>query len=208
MKNSWSDAAHSAAYLSRAAEVPHRGEGEAVLVSDLSTVLPGRLLDLGCGDGRLAALVLDAYPGSRAIGLDFSATMLEAARRRFDGNDAAEVRHHDLDEALDVDGPFDAVVSSLAIHHVDDERKRALFREVADRLAPGGVFCNLDVVASPTAALHERWRVEIGVEDDPSDRLTDVASQLGWYLEAGLVDVDCIWKWRGLALMRGERRPG
>ena len=96
-------------------------------------------------------------------------------------------------------------MSSLAIHHVSDDRKRTLFAEAAALLAPGGVFANLDIVASPTQALHDRWREEMGARDDPSDVLRDVESQLRWLRDAGLDDVDCIWKWRSLALMRGQR---
>ena len=72
-------------------------------------------------------------------------------------------------------------------------------------LAPGGVFANLEIVASPTPALHDRWRDEMGARDDPADVLRDMASQLVWIEEAGLTNVDCIWKWRSLALLRGER---
>jgi len=97
------------------------------------------------------------------------------------------------------------IVSSLAIHHVTDERKRSLYAEAASLLAPGGVFANLEIVASPTPALHDRWRAEMGAKDDPSDRLCALEPQLGWLRDAGLADVDCIWKWRSLALIRGTR---
>jgi tRNA (cmo5U34)-methyltransferase len=203
--NSWSDEAHSARYLARADVMPHRSEGDAVLVGDLAAALPGRILDLGCGDGRLTELVLDSYPGSSACCLDFSPTMLDAARARIGARPGVEVLRHDLGDALPLFGPFDAVVSSLAIHHVDDDRKQALLREVAGVLVVDGVFCNLDVVASPTAALHTRWRDEMGVADDPSDLLTDMAVQLAWMRADGFDDVDCIWKWRSMALMRGRR---
>ena len=102
------------------------------------------------------------------------------------------------------DGSFDAVVSSLAIHHVSDDRKPVLFAEVARLLAPGGTFANLDIVASPTQALHDRWREEMGARDDASDEFRDVESQLRWLRDVGFGDVDCIWKWRSLALMRGQ----
>ncbi len=92
------------------------------------------------------------------------------------------------------------MVTSLAVHHVTDERKRTLYAEVAGRLTPGGVFANLDIVASPTPALHDRWRDEMGARDDPTDILCAMTDQLEWIAEAGLQNVDCIWKWRSLAL--------
>ncbi len=68
---------------------------------------------------------------------------------------------------LPFDGPFDAIITSLAVHHVTDERKRSLYAEIAALLTPGGVFANLEIVASPTQALHDRWRDEMGARDDP-----------------------------------------
>ncbi len=98
------------------------------------------------------------------------------------------------------------MVSSFAVHHVDKRRKRTLYAELAGTLAPGGILANLDIVASPTPALAPAGgATEMGVEDDPADRLTDLAPQLAWLRDAGLDDVDCIWKWRSLSLMRGRR---
>ncbi|HZP30662.1 MAG TPA: class I SAM-dependent methyltransferase [Acidimicrobiia bacterium] len=209
MTNSWVDADRAADYLSRADTLPHRREGEGVLVRDLEGTLPGRVLDLGCGDGRLTALLLAAFPASTAVCVDVSPTMLDAARARFDGDPRVTVVVHDLAEPFPATAPFHepfaAVVSSLAVHHVADVRKRALYAEMADRLIPGGVLANLDVVESPTRSLHERWRDEMGARDDPTDLLADLNAQLDWLRAAGLDDVDCIWKWRSLALMRGER---
>jgi ubiquinone/menaquinone biosynthesis C-methylase UbiE len=166
------------------------------------------VLDLGCGDGRLAAAVLDAYPESTAIAVDMSPPMLEAATQRFDGDARVTVVAHDFDEPLPFSEPFNAIVTSFALHHVaTDDRARALFQECAALLTPGGVFANLEIVQSPTPSLHHRWRREMGARDDPADHLRDLAVQLGWLREAGLADVDCIWKWRSLALMRGERPP-
>ena len=88
---------------------------------------------------------------------------------------------------------------------MEDDRKRTLYDEIGRLLVPGGVLVNLEIVASPTRALHDRWRDEMGARDDPSDRLCDMGSQLAWIREAGLENVDCIWKWRSLALLRGER---
>jgi tRNA (cmo5U34)-methyltransferase len=209
MANPWDDPAHALEYLGRVDRLARKHEGDAVLVGDLSGVLPGRVLDLGCGDGRAADAVLAAFPGSTAVCADRSPTMLDAARARFAGRPEVRVEAVGLDEPLPADGalagPFDAVVSSFAVHHVSDARKAALYAECVERLRPGGVFANLDIVASPTAALHERWRDEMGARDDPADRLCELAPQLEWLRWAGLDDVDCIWKWRSLALMRGQK---
>lgn len=209
MERHWERPDHAEQYLARADRMPHRREGEAVLLDDLATALPGRLLDVGCGGGRLTGLVLDAYPGSTAVGVDLSPTMLDMAHRHLPAGGPVVLLHHDLERPLPdgvpFDRPFDAVVSSFAVHHIGAERKRTLYAELAGMLAPGGILANLDIVASPTPALHRRWRDEMGVEDDPADQLDDVASQLAWLGGAGLEDVDCIWKWRSLSLLRGRR---
>ena len=205
MPNSWVNVDQALEYLARADRVPHRAEGEGVLARDLEGALPGRILDLGCGDGRLTAILLEAYPESTALCVDMSPPMLEAVTERFAGDDRVTVATHDFEVPVVFDGPFDAIVSSLAIHHCDDDRKRALYAECAALLAPGGVFANLEIVKSPTQSLHDQWRDEMGARDDPSDRLADMFSQLDMLRAAGLDDVDCIWKWRSLALLRGAR---
>ena len=140
--------------------------------------------------------------------MDFSPAMLEAARQRFAGENDVSVVAHNLDEALPEFGKFDAVISSFAIHHLVHERKRSLYGDVYSLLNPGGVFCNLEHVASPTPKLHEEFLHAIGYtleSEDPSNKLLDAETQLGWLRELGFVDVDCHWKWRELALLVGVR---
>ena len=205
--NLWPSAEHALEYLRRADSIPHRVEGEATL---LEFVPAGtcRFLDLGSGGGRLLALVKAARPGGQYVALDFSPTMLETLRELFAAESSVSVVAHNLDESLPSIGSFDAVVSSFAIHHLEHARKRALYEEIFARLAPGGVFCNLEHVSSPTARLHAEFLEAIScAEEDPSNKLLDVEAQLAWLREIGFTDVDCHWKWRELALLVGTK-PG
>ena len=203
--NEWATAVHAEGYLDRGEDFPpHRREGEAVLL-DCFTSQPGRVLDLGTGDGRLMALI--RAPG---VALDVSPTMLAAARARFAGRPDVDVVEHDLDDPLPHLGSFDAVVSSFAIHHCAHERKRALYGEIFGLLEPGGVFCNLEHVASATSELHLRFFEVLGFNpdnEDPSNKLLDVETQLRWLREIGFDQVDCHWKWRELALLAGVKPP-
>jgi len=205
--NLWDSPAHALEYLGRAAKIPHRTEGEAALLDALPRALH-RVLDLGSGDGRLLGLVKVGRASLEAVALDFSPLMLERLRERFAADPAVRVVAHNLDQPLPALGTFDAVVSSFAIHHLAHLRKRALYQEIFDRLEPGGVFCNLEHVASPTPTLHRRFLAAIATspeDEDPSNQLLDLGTQLGWLAAIGFEDVDCQWKWLELALLVGTK---
>ena len=206
--NLWSSELHAVQYLERADAIPHRSEGERALLEWLPRPL-ARVLDLGSGDGRLLSIVKTVCAPEEAVALDFSETMLERLRRRFVDVPGVRIVAHDMDYPLPSDiGTFDAIVSSFAIHHLSHPRKRALYEEVHAHLGPGGAFCNLEHVASPTPALHRQFLATLDVrpeDEDPSNKLLDVHAQLTWLQELGFVDVDCHWKWRELALLAGSR---
>jgi tRNA (cmo5U34)-methyltransferase len=203
----WTTAEHALSYLGRADALPHRKEGEGVLLGEVSKGA-SRVLDLGTGDGRLLALLRPDRPQMLGVGLDLSEPMLEEARKRFVGDERVELLEHDLATPVPDLGRFDAVVSSFAIHHLEHDRKRSLYGEVFERLEPGGVFCNLEHVASPTERLHRRFYAALGCElgwEDASNRLLDVETQLRWLRELGFEDVDCYWKWLEMALLIGVK---
>jgi tRNA (cmo5U34)-methyltransferase len=172
---------------------------------------PIRVLDLGAGTGLLSTHLLTAFAAARIDLLDASGPMLDEARQRLG---AAVTAVHVADMAKELPrGPYDAVVSALAIHHLDDAGKRLLFGRVREVLAPGGVFVNAEQLAAPTAELQEaytaRWvadcralgATEAEIEDTRDrmrhDRCTDLESQLEWLRDAGFVSVDCFYKaWR------------
>ena len=153
----WSNVEHALTYLNKADNIPHRTEGEAVLL-DYVPKGAGRILDLGTGDGRLIRLLKIDRPKMEAVALDTSPVMLRAARKQFDNDSSIKVIEYDLNFPLPKSlGYFDAVVSSLAIHHLPHQRKRSLYRKVYDMLKPGGIFCNLDNIASPSMEHHHTF---------------------------------------------------
>jgi SAM-dependent methyltransferase len=150
------------------------------------------------------------------------------AMRPFSGR--CEIRHGDLSDPLPPQvgvGPFDLIVSGLAIHHLPTARKRSLYGEIFDLLAPGGLFVNVEHVASATpeleavhdgayidhiAAVTGRDRAEVEREyharPDKADNLLDtVEAQVGWLRQVGFGQADCHFKWWELAVFAGVRPP-
>ena len=207
--NRWVEPEWAKLYLERRESIPHRGEGYAAVLELLGFGDPiARVLDLGTGDGHTLGACSPSIRTRLASGLDFSTEMLGRARAAFGADPRVEIREHDLDQPLPQElGAFDLIVSSFAIHHCVPERQRALYGEVFEHLTPGGRFVNLEHVASPTPELHAEFLAALRAEEDPSNKLVAVETQLGWLRNIGFADVDCFWKWRELALLSG-RRPG
>lgn len=209
MSSEWTKEAHVQRYLGRADTLPHRDEAEAALLDEIPPATQ-RVLDLGTGDGRLLALVLGRCRVTEGVAVDFSDAMIAQFWQRFADKEVPRLVKHDLSLPLPDLGRFDAVVSSFAIHHLDDLRKRELSEEVFGLLLPGGVFCNLEHVSPATPYRHSQFMDAIGYseeDEDPSNKLLDVETQLGWLREIGFADVDCLWKWREIALLCGIK-PG
>ena len=208
--NYWTSPEKALEYLRKADSIPHRVEGESTLL-EFIPLGAKRVLDLGCGAGRLLSIVRSLLPEAEFVALDFSPAMIEQFHDTFAGEDKIQMVPHDMQDSLPGLGTFDAVVSSFAIHHLTHQRKRSLYTEIFQLLTPGGVFCNLEHVASPTPNLHLRFLEKTGYTpetEDTENKLLDMETQLGWLREIGFVEVDCHWKWRELALLVGVKsRP-
>jgi len=209
----------------------------ALRVAGAWQATPSRVLDLGCGDGIVGAAARRIWPDAELTLLDFSPSMLEAARKRFGDDPTIRLIEADFGQpswlgALGDGASFDVILSAYAIHHQEDDRKRALYAELFGLLTPGGVFLNIEHVASATPAIaaindvlfvdtierHQRSlsstdsRDEIAQRyyfrpDKAANRLAPVELQLTWLREIGFVDVDCFFKVMELAVF-GGRRPG
>jgi tRNA (cmo5U34)-methyltransferase len=192
--------------------------GTAVEALELIGHPPARVLDLGAGTGLFASAVAEAHPGAELVLLDGSPAMLEQARELL-GERASYITGR-LEAPLP-SGPWDAVVSALAIHHLDDSGKRGLYRRVHDEISAGGVFVNAEHVSAPTPSLedaYKAWHVrrarELGASEAEwegarermlADRRATVEDQLEWLAEAGFSDVDCLFKDHSHAVLVARR---
>jgi tRNA (cmo5U34)-methyltransferase len=153
-----------------------------------------RVLELGTGTGETALRVLARHPRAALVGVDASEAMLEGARAALPA-ERVDLRLGRLEDPLP-DGPFDVVVSALAVHHLDGPAKADLFRRVAALLASGGRFVLADVVvpedpADVVTPLDEGFDIPSGVEE-----------QLEWLAAAGL-HARVAWAHRDLAVLIG-----
>lgn len=195
-----------------------------------------RVLDLGAGQGTLAEAVLETFPNSRVVCLDGSTVMMKIGRGRLG---KYQNRVSFVLEELDnpswlksIDGKFDAVVSSLAIHHLSDRRKKALFREIWGITKEDGAIIIADLVKAESRFLEQRYewvlietirkqaREIVGIERTyeeveakhreaqrtSGDRPASLRAQLRWLKQAGFVDVDCFWKHACFAIFGGFKR--
>ena len=158
-----------------AAEVPGYDELQEAVVAATRGIRATRVLELGTGTGETALRVRALHPEAGWVGIDSSEPMLARARERLPD---ADLRLQRLEDELP-SGPFDLVVSVLAVHHLDAAGKRELFSRVARVVEPGGHFVLGDVVV-PAAG--EEGPIYIDWEMDKPDSVED---QLAWLGEAG-----------------------
>jgi len=170
-----------------------------------------RVLDLGAGTGLFSWHILEEYPAATFTLCDLAPKMLEIARQRFASySDQFTFLIKDYRQ-ISADQKFDLVISSLSIHHLSDEDKRALFLHIHSILEDGGLFINIDQVWGPTEYWHSRYwdqwlervrhsgasetQIEASIRRRKTyDREASLADQLLWLRQAGFSQVDCIYK--------------
>jgi tRNA (cmo5U34)-methyltransferase len=219
--------------------VPERETQIEIICSMIPPVHePTHMIDLCCGQGLLAKGLLEQFEQSIVHGLDGSQTMLENARKTVsEHGDRFQTQLIELasDSWRKFPWPLHAVVSSLAIHHLDDIQKAQLYKDIADALRPDGVFIIADLIQPKNQlgmkvaakgwddAVHRRslelsnnldayeffladkWNYYAYPESDV-DKPSALFDQLKWLERAGLTDVDVFWMKAGHAIF-GGRKP-
>ena len=188
--------------------------------TDLIPAGSKKILDLGAGTGLLSTLVRTWYPEAHIHLMDVSDAMLQRARARLASDSNVSYEVADYGTASLGEG-YDAIVSALSIHHLDDTAKKQLFTRIFTALSPGGAFINAEQVAGPTPSLDEVYKRlwlqqvrEAGATPDQiadslyrqqDDRCASVEDQLDWMRRAGFNDADCWFKDNRFAVLAGTR---
>lgn len=189
--------------------VPRYGEMlDAILRYLPDRLAPRRIVELGCGGGNLTRRLLAAFPEAEIHAVDFSRAMLEQVAR--DAPARLHPVHGEFGEVEFED--VDLVSSSIAIHHLDDGAKRALFARIRTWLRPGGVFCYSDQFRGESDETYARqlatWKDEaagLGASErewtawmdhqEAHDHHAPLRAQLRWLEEAGFDRIDCVWRY-------------
>ncbi len=197
---------------------------------------PFQVLELCCGEGLLGEAILQSHPQATWFGYDGSLEMLAQTKERlqlYNGRFHTHLFDLAATDWRTQPDTFHAIVSSLAIHHLDSHEKQQLFQDVYRLLASGGVFLVADVV-QPTQAqgvkiaaetwdsavqqrtvvldgnLHtfdyfrrEKWNLYH--YPDPMDKPSSLFEQLKWMEQIGFCGVDVYWMKAGHALFGGQK---
>lgn len=190
-----------------------------------------KVLDLGCGDGILSEELLRLDPSFSATLVDGSEDMLLKAKARlgrFDKTSFIRASFQDLLAGNVMTPGFDLVFSSMAIHHLTMDEKRALFRKIHRWLDDGGYFVNIDVVLAPTDTL-DSWYMKLWADwmdgkkaamrfegedsgdiirryKSPGENKPDILeAQMDALRTTGFKEVDCYYKY-GIFTIYGGRK--
>ncbi|NJP20133.1 MAG: methyltransferase domain-containing protein [Hydrococcus sp. CRU_1_1] len=205
-------------------------------VIQLTQIKVDKFIDLGCGNGILGKSILQQYPTAKGIFIDISEAMLQAAQDSLTSEEERvrfilqDFGKKEWVNSVIQESTFDVIVSGFAIHHLPDTRKKELYQEIYQLLKPGGVFLNLEHVASHSKlgeeafdrlfvdalyAFHQQQGAKQSREEiarqyySRSDKNANILAlleiQCKWLREIGFVDVDCFMKVFEIALFGGVK---
>lgn len=211
--------------------IPFGAEQAKIMLQVVNHFTPNlkRIMDLGCGNGFLAEILLKSYTEASAILLDHSEPMVENARNHMKNYmNRCEIIHGDFSHSIQQyaeQGTVDCIISGYAIHHLPHTKKKELYQEIYNILAPGGIFINVEHTASASSEvekLHDelfidhltshnkRNRKDVAREyynrpDKEDNILEKVDVQVNWLREIGFNHADCYFKWMELAVFGGTK---
>lgn len=185
-------------------------------------------IDLGAGTGMAARAVMDYYPKAQAILADFSPQMMGEGEKVLQPY-AGRFRYVEFDMKssewpAEIPAQLDAAVTSLCVHHLPDDRKQGLFREILAHLKPGAWYVNFDPITAADKEVEDTWQ-RVNDRDDPEAAykrehrdehaqaryenhvryMIDLEPQIGFLRDAGFKAVDVYWKHLDYVIYGGHK---
>lgn len=184
------------------------------IVSNLDA--PRCVLDLGAGTGLLTYYWFREYKDAEYVLVDIADEMLDISRKRFNG--LANIHHEVLDYTVQLPvGKFDAVISALSIHHLDNKQKKELFQRIYDILPIGGVFVNYDQFYAGTPRMDQwfdsYWEkqlyrsgltdrdIELWKERRKLDKECSVDKEIDMLRQLSFSDVKCLYTYHKFSVI-------
>lgn len=179
-----------------------------------------KILDIGAGTGLLTKFLFEKYPEAEFTLIDMSEEMLKVAKSRFeDFNNfkyiIADYTTHDFEKS------FDLIVSSLSIHHLEDNDKEKLYKKIYNALNEDGIFLNADQVIGPTHKLDKDYQMNWMKIIDNSDlsesekrgaaermkfdKPATLEDNLKWLRNCGFEDVDAYYKYYNFVIFYAKK---
>jgi tRNA (cmo5U34)-methyltransferase len=181
---------------------------------------PLRILDIGAGTGLFSSFIKEKYPDAHFTLIDVSDQMLEKAKERFKNEQHIEFIVSDITN-YKFEHSFDIVISSLAIHHLEDKQKHKLYEQIYDLLHTGGIFINADQVLGHSSIIEELYKkdwseriaasgltheqIEAAHERTKLDKMATLHDQLNWLTASGFSTVDCIYKFFNFVVIYAQK---
>ncbi len=201
--------------------IPNMDQIYTIIAELASSEVPGpKILDLGAGTGLLTEQLFKKYSGGSFTLIDISMEMLNIARERFKGNPNFRYIQEDYLKT-DFEDSFNIVISSLSIHHLNDNAKKNLYSKVYEILNEGGIFLNADQVLVPSSEneyIYQRnwWeKIETGsLKQDEKEFIIDrmkldkpstLKNNLRWLENCGFTNVDIFYKYYNFCILYGKK---
>ncbi|WP_409199798.1 class I SAM-dependent methyltransferase [Methanobrevibacter sp. DSM 116169] len=179
-----------------------------------------KVLDLGAGTGLFSKFILDKFPNANITLVDLSEEMLNKAKIRFNDNKNITYICDDYLN-LDFNNDFDIIISSLSIHHLEEDDKKKLYMKCFDYLKSNGIFINADQVLSSSEKLENIFKynlnqkilnspldkdyIKVADERRKFDKPSTLLDQLKWLKEIGFKDLGVPYKYYIFAIIYAEK---
>jgi tRNA (cmo5U34)-methyltransferase len=236
-QSEWKDSKHVKEFIENSDNyILERKRQVNILKSFYNYFLPNKpngtqkILDLGCGDGRISIEILKLDRNVDLFLVDGSLEMLEEAKSNLRGYENIQYINESFQNIMEKDGigkDFNLIISSLAIHHLSTLEKKSFYKYIYNKLEIGGFFINMDVVLSPTEQLEEWYLMlwnewihenenELGNENsfqhlplqyknNPDNHPETLGKQLNELKKIGFKNVDCFYKYGIFSIYGGKK---